>query len=225
MLNFECDSFVDSLLVNPVPDFIEEVPKKSNASFVPLREDQNLSERFMDGVANLRIDVKIKGQNGSLGIWLCVHPTESQRTLFPQEFPVFVSGDPDEAGNERPERIVFATAHFEQISDDFTFGRGVWLALLTQRWLNCIVPPLGWHTNHQRLDLRIAKRDNSPKFADYCANLSCNIGRDDLEVISKKLPEHMRVVVSPRGVVVTFDALGNHTFEVVEIIVGPFDLV
>jgi len=213
------------LLADSFLDPIKEVSEKPQAGqFVPLNQGQNFAQRFMEGMVTARIDIKVKGQDGLFGVFL-LGPDRKHAMCgnFPEQFPVLVSGDPDETGDERLERLILVTSHIDKITDDLTGNIGVWLAVGSQSWLKRVVPPLGWRTGHPSFDRRIDKRDHSPEFIEHYANLNRDLGGDDLEAIREKLVTHTRVVVSQHEIIVAFDAPGDELFEHVETIIGPFN--
>lgn len=180
------------------------------------------AQTFQSGVANVRIDVKIKRQDVLFGLWLRFIPFGDQRGM-PDQFPVVVGGDQDEAGKERVERVVFATTQFNEIHDDLMLGRGVWYSLRAERHSNCVVPLLGWRTGHPRVDQMLEMREHFPEFLDYHADLGRDLGWDAVEALREKLVTHMRVRVSPSRINVGFDAIGDQVFEHTETFVGPLN--
>lgn len=222
MLNSELD-----LPVNPlqghVLEPIEALSEEPQAGFVPLRYGDDLAERFIDGVANICVIVKLKAQDTQIGVWLRHSPTVADRTSNPLQLMVVIGGNPEDAGQEINETVISTTCTFKKVHHDLMLGRGIWFSLFSQCHFRRLVPPLDWVTGHPVVDQMLERLYQSKEFIDYDANLRRDFNRDALEVVGKKFANHMRIVILRGRVEVEFDAIGDELFEHVETFVGPLN--
>lgn len=152
-----------------VSHLIERVRQKRHAC---LREDSDFSVQFVEGVANLVIDLRIKKQDELIRVWV-VHRAKPRLDGDQFKMPVHVLGEEDEPG----EGVCFfadvGVENEDGIRKGFK-GRGVFMSLSSQRILE-ISPPFWWITGYPPVDKSTRRRQ--------CAEDSLNGklgGRDSL---------------------------------------------
>lgn len=200
--------------VEHVTDVVQSVPQERIA---PLREGQNFSMRFMEGVANVVVDFRVEDDDSLLRMWLAF-PAKPLAVRVEPKFPVYVCGEENETDDV--ERRVLADVGFEnRYGTEKPTGLGVFMSVFSQR-LHEITPPFWWTTGNPRVDASARRR----QIAEHSRNGGRGSVSDHFRyLVGSELWDTLlavRVFVYPYGVVVE---PRDSRLKLVDTFVGPFN--
>jgi hypothetical protein len=211
-------ALLSPLVLQPV----EEFPEEYDDSLPPLGERDNFAQRFMEGVANIRLDVKVEGEDHIFGVWLRhIIIAESKAAFFREEFSISVVLDEYQPSDTPREITVIAKVGFEIIPEG-TRRAGNWVSF-AGALTGGVRPPARWRTGNRFVDTKVFQAKNAHQIVNDGIYGIDDAQRNALNLFAADFRRLASVTVYPDGVSTTFNAALNYRLKLTDIIVGPFN--
>ncbi|MGE3701810.1 MAG: hypothetical protein AB7G08_23930 [Hyphomicrobiaceae bacterium] len=190
------------------------VEQPTQEGYDRLQSGDDLARRYLEGVLNICVDMRIKGNGQIARIWLSNLPEGCSGCRRESELPVLIRADDNQSRQHAPEIVARSRMHVQRLDD--RKGRFIFVSVRDARCYGDIAAPKGWLTGATRTDAWQQRR--------YVGEDAPEVGQDAVDLwIETAVVATIRVEVARDVVSVSMKDGADVPLEIVDLLIGPFN--